>query len=92
VKVLCTLRKQGFQCCLQSIRGAFLPSVGNLVLFLFNRGARALLLSGTVGSAWPPALWGGKPPGTSKAWSLGFTCVCGGRLLALSSKLRVSMW
>jgi hypothetical protein len=32
---------------------AFLPSMGNLVFLLFNRGVRALLLSRTVGSAGP---------------------------------------
>jgi hypothetical protein len=35
---------------------AFLSSVCNLVFLLFGRGARALLLSGTVWSAEPHAL------------------------------------
>jgi hypothetical protein len=48
---------------------------------------RALLLSGPVG---PLLFVGEKHQQNSKAWSLGFTKVCG-RLLALSSKLRVPM-
>jgi hypothetical protein len=53
---------------------AFLSSVGNLVFLLFDGGARALVLSVTVGRLGLHALWGGKPPGTSRlarpgAWS-----------------------
>jgi hypothetical protein len=45
---------------------AFLASESNLAFYLFGLGAMALLLSGTVGSAGPHALWGRKPPGTKK--------------------------
>jgi hypothetical protein len=56
---------------------AFLHSVGNLVFFLFGRGARALLLSGTVRYAEPPcsvrreASWCHKIPNPVAWGSLG---------------------
>jgi hypothetical protein len=57
----------------------------------FGGEVRSLLLSGTVGNA---LMFCGEgnclAPKNSKAWGLSFTCVYGGRLLALSSKLRVS--
>jgi hypothetical protein len=40
----------------------FLPSVGNLAFQLFDRGAGALPLSGTVGSAGPLCTLEGRPP------------------------------
>jgi hypothetical protein len=42
----------------------FLPSVG--VFLLFGRGARALLLSRTVGNAGPPCSFLGETSGTKK--------------------------
>jgi hypothetical protein len=53
-----------------------LPSVGNLTSWFSDRGARALLLSGTVGSARPQCSVGKEASWhqqNSKAWSLGFT-------------------
>jgi hypothetical protein len=44
----------------------FLPSVRNLVFLHFDRGERARLLSGTVGSAGPHSMWGEKHPGVSR--------------------------
>jgi hypothetical protein len=66
--------------------------VGNLAFSLFDGGTRAFLLSGTVGSAGPLCSMGMEASWQqqiSKVWSLGFTWVCGGMLLALCSKLSV---
>jgi hypothetical protein len=51
--LLCILEEQEWQVT------AFFLSLGNVVFLLFDRGARALLLSGTVGSAEPPWSVGG---------------------------------
>jgi hypothetical protein len=40
----------------------------------------------STGPLWREASWRKQ---NSQAWSLGFTCMCGSELLALSSKLRV---
>jgi hypothetical protein len=73
---------------------SFPPLVWNLAFLLFDKGARALLLSGTVGSTGPPCSVGRKDfwcQQISKAWSMVFPWVCDRRLLVLCSKLRVPM-
>jgi hypothetical protein len=49
---------------------SFLPLSGESTI-LFEKGKRALLLSGIVGSAGLSALCGGNPPGTSRIAKLG---------------------
>jgi hypothetical protein len=68
--------------------------MGNLAFSLFDGGVRALLLSGTVESVGALCFVGREASWhqqNSKAWSLEFTWVCGGRLLALGNKLRLPM-
>jgi hypothetical protein len=68
---------------------AFFPSVGNLTFFFFVGGTRALLLPGGVRPLSCVGREASRQKQISKAWSLRFTWVCDGRLLALCSKLRV---
>jgi hypothetical protein len=76
-----------------SVAGYSFASVGResgiLVLWQGSEGSLAVRDSG---ECWASVLCGEESllvPKNSKAWSLMFTWVCGGRPLALSSKLRV---
>jgi hypothetical protein len=73
---------------------AFLPSVGNLVFLLFGSSSRSegFLAVRDSGECWASMLCRERSllaPKNSKAWILRFTWVCGVRLLAPTSKLRV---
>jgi hypothetical protein len=69
---------------------AFLPLVGNLAFSLFDRGSKGSLAVRDSGEFWASKLWEGKPTEWQGLES-GVHLVCGGRLLALCSRLRVTM-
>jgi hypothetical protein len=85
--------------CALGNRVSWHPQNGRLLLseraeFLLFEGAQRTPTGGLVVSAVPLCsvrTEASLRQQNSKAWSLGFTCMCGSRLLALSSKLRVSM-
>jgi hypothetical protein len=59
---------------------------------LFDRVAGAFLQEGLVVSTWPLCSVGKETSWhhqKNKVWDLGFTCLCGDGLLALSSKLKM---
>jgi hypothetical protein len=77
------------------LQNGWLPLSGRAEFLLFEEAVGALPQECLVVSLGPPLSVGKETSWcqqNSKVWSLGFICVCGHGLLALSNKLRVPVW